>query len=319
MCKQKAVTLPLLALTLAALFTVFAAGPVAAQRSPGRETPPAVPTPAILTPVQDEELVIDRIDVSKYPRLTARFTMRPLNGRPVPYLEVFDILIYANGIWQPVLEAQTVGRVPTTNVGTYEASWISNVPAEAGAAVLLRIGVAVNSRPEVTADSTFIVPLPKTADAPTEAQAPAPLIPVPHPDPGVVDRPLSQATAAILAGVGLLALIAGSVGYSYWKRAQERLAMWVGRSAEHRAKAIARDSRSRRALTISPTTQFFAKYGAKLVSATQGDRMKRMLILAGRPTSQHYTQFVAMKAGLGFVLFMVGFWLMLPRCRWPRS
>src|SRR4051812_33300713 len=98
MCKRRKAPL---ALVLAALFLVATVGPVAAQRGSGQAIPPAAPTPVVPTPgtlatVQDEELVIDRVDLDKYPRVTARFTMRPLNGRPVPYLEVFDILIYTN-------------------------------------------------------------------------------------------------------------------------------------------------------------------------------------------------------------------------------
>src|SRR4051812_6844121 len=100
----------LLPLALAALLLLVLAGPVAAQRSGERAIPPSAPTPVAPTPstlttVQDEELVIDRVDLEKYPRVTARFTMRPLNGRPAPYLEVFDIMIYTNGVWQPVLES----------------------------------------------------------------------------------------------------------------------------------------------------------------------------------------------------------------------
>ena len=49
-----------------------------------------------------------------------------------------------------------------------------------------------------------------------------------------------------------------------------------------------------------------------MVPSAQGERLRRSLMLAGRPTNQHYTRFVATKAGLGFGLFMLGFWLMLP-------
>lgn len=337
-----------LALVLAGLFTLLSAGPTAAQLTPNRPaaappgaapTPtraplseslqpgrvvatlvpstggpsaPVLPTPGSLPYVADDELVIDQIQTDKYPRVTARFTMHPLQGRPVPYLEPYDVMIMANNVYQPVLEAHTVGRVPTTQTGTYEASWISSVPADAGSSVSGRFAISINGRPEVEAGFSYIVPFPKQAAAPTGPEAAPALIAVPHPDPGEVDKPLSSAISAVLAGTAFLAAIGGLIGYAFWRRAQERLAMWVGRSAEHRARAIARDTRSRRALTISPTTQLFAKWGNKLVSGAQGDKLKRSLVLAGRPTSQHYTRFVATKSGIGFILFMAGFWLLLP-------
>jgi tight adherence protein C len=341
MCKYNAQTrvmsrwgLPLL---MASLLLLVSAGPTAAQSlapQPGQPTPqparpagglsPAqfvpprpnqtpLPTPGSLTTTaQDDELIIDQIQVDKYPRVTARFTMRPLNGRPVPYLEPYDVMIMTNSVWQPVLEAHTVGRVPTTKTGTYEATWDSNLPTPAGSTVNGRFAVSINGRPEVEANFAFIVPFPRQAAAPSQAEPAPALIPVPHPDPGEVDQPLAQSMAAVLAGLAFLAGVGGFIGYTYWRRAQDRLAMWVGRSAEHRARQIARDSKSRRAMTLSPTTQFFGKWGAKLVSSAQGDKLRKSLVLAGRPTSQHYTRFVATKATVGFVLCMVGFWLMLP-------
>ena len=62
---------------------------------------------------------------------------------------------------------------------------------------------------------------------------------------------------------------------------------------------------------MPPLVQFFGKWGARMVPSAQGERLRRSLMLAGRPTNQHYTRFVATKAGLGFGLFMLGFWLMV--------
>jgi tight adherence protein C len=324
---------------LAACLLLLAAGPIAAQAqpsqpgqgvqptlqpvrpagglSPAQFVPPRpdqtpLPTPGALKTAQDDELIVDQIQLDKYPRITARFTMRPLTGRPVPYLEPYDLAITANGAWQPVLEAHTVGRVPTTQTGTYEATWESSLGAPAGSTVNGRFSVAINGRPEVETTFTFIVPYPRQASAPPQAEAAPALIPVPAPTPGEIDQPLAQSMAAILAGLALLAGVGGFIGYAFWRRAQDRLAMWVGRSAEHRARQIARDARRSRTPTLSPTTQFFGRWGAKLVSSAQGDKLRRSLVLAGRPTNQHYTRFVATKATIGFVLFLAGFFLLLP-------
>src|ERR1043165_1443957 len=108
--------------------------------------------------------------------------------------------------------------------------------------------------------------------------------------------------AAIFGGTALLVTIAGLIWHAHWRRGQDRLAMWVGRSAEHRLKAIQRASQSRRSLTLSPPVQFFGRMGAKLVPTTQSARIHRNLLLAWRPTQQDYTRFVATKAGLGVAL-----------------
>src|SRR4051794_2915515 len=138
-CFRQIGRLAALALALAALVTLFSAGPAAAQLTPGRaivpanptptpgrgtlpeipsparmvatlvpatggQSAPAVPTPGSLQRVADDELIIDQIQTDKYPRVTARFTLHPLSGRPVPYLEPYDVMIMANNVYQPVLE-----------------------------------------------------------------------------------------------------------------------------------------------------------------------------------------------------------------------
>jgi tight adherence protein C len=314
--------LPVLVATAFGLFSPT--GPVfAAQQSPGRAViPPSAPTPPAGTTgttvphatVEDDELVIGQVQLDKFPKVTARFTMRPLNGRPVPYMEPTDIVIVANGVGQQVLEAHTVGRVPTSGVGTYEVTWISETPGEAGGTVNGKFSISINGRPEIESGFSFTRPFPRqaAASAPGEAPVVNALIPVPQPNPGSVDQPLASSLAAIMAGTALLVTVGGLLGHAHWKRGQDRLAMWVGRSAEHRARAVARASQSRRSLTLSPTVQFFGQIGAKFVPSAQVARLRRSLVLAGRPTNQEYTRFVATKAGLGLGMAMAGFWLMLP-------
>jgi tight adherence protein C len=55
------------------------------------------------------------------------------------------------------------------------------------------------------------------------------------------------------------------------------------------------------------------KLGARLVSTSQSQKMKRSLVLAGRGSPQEYTRFVATKTGLGLLLLVVGFLLMFGR------
>src|SRR5687768_4248820 len=67
---------------------------------------------AIVPP--DDELVVEEVRTDQFPKLTARFTIRPLQGRPPSYLDLKDIAIVNDGVLEAPLEAHTVGRVPTT-------------------------------------------------------------------------------------------------------------------------------------------------------------------------------------------------------------
>ena len=272
-----------------------------------------IPPRATAVPAPDDaEITIDQVRTENYPRLSTRFSLRPIGGPPPSYLEAHDINIASENTFHPVLEVHTVGRVPTTGVGTYEVSWISYSVAEPGATVSGRLAVSVNNRPEVNTGFAFTRPFPPQAEAPVDQLANRALIPVPLPTPGTINQPLANAVAAIFAGTAFLVTIAGLIWHARWRQAQDRLAMWVGRSAEHRARAIKKaNQQSRRAMTASPLIQFFGKIGAKLVPSAQGDKIRRTLILAGRPGSQQYTRFVATKAGLAALLFMGGFWLMV--------
>jgi tight adherence protein C len=300
-----------LALALASFAMLALAGPTFAadEASTRAIVPPRTPS----TAGQDDELIVDEVRSNEFPKVTVRFSINPLQGKAPTYLELHDIFIVNDGIQEIPLEAHTVGKVPTSGPGQYQVSWFSNTSAAAGATVNSKLAISINARPEIATNFTFIRPLPRQAEAPGPGEAPVvnALVPVPHPNPGSIDKPLASSLAAIFAGTALLALIVGLIGHAHWRKAQDRLAMWVGRSAEHRQKAITQATQSRRSLTVPPIVQFFGRIGAKLVPSAQSDRMRRSLMLAGRPTTQHYTRFVATKAGLAFGLFMIGFWLML--------
>jgi tight adherence protein C len=201
--------------------------------------------------------------------------------------------------------------VPTNGPGQYQITWISNSQAAAGSTVHGDLAVSINGRPEMATVFSFIRPYPKQADAPVGAAVAQALIPVEHPDPGTIDQPLANALAAIFAGTAFIAIIGGLIGHAHWRKAQDRLSMWVGRSAEARQRAISKSQQNRRTATIPPIVQFFGKWGARMVPSAQDHKLRRSLMLAGRPTNQQYTRFVATKAGLGFGLFMLGFWLMV--------
>jgi tight adherence protein C len=272
-----------------------------------------VPPQATAGPITDDsEITIDEIRLDKYPTVRTRFSLRPIAGLPPPYLEPHDVNIVSGQQFHAVMEVHTVGRVPTTGVGTYEVSWISYSEIPAGETITARMAVSVNNRPEVGTSMAFTRPFPPQAAAPADREVGRALIPVPAPNPGTLNQGLASSLSAILAGTAFLATIAGLIWHARWRAAQDRLAMWVGRSAEHRARAIKKSSQDgRRTSTVSPMTVFFGKIGAKLVPSNQGNKLRHTLILAGKPGQQQYTRFVATKAGLAFALFMAAFWLMI--------
>ena len=307
MCKRLAT----LALVLASLTLLAVAGPVRAAEEPSSRV--VVPPQTAPSNELDDVLSVDDVRADQFPRVTARFTIRPIQGKAPNYLELHDVAIVNDGILEGPLEMHTVGRVPTGGAGQYEVTWISNTGAQAGDKVNGRLAISINGRPEFGTGFVFTRPMPRLAEVPVgQPQVMPALIPVEKPNPGTIDLPLASSLAAMFGGTAFLVAIVGLIGHAHWRKAQDRLEMWVGRSAEQRARAIARSAQSRRSLTVPPVVQFFGKVGAKLVPNTQGGRLRRNLMLAGRNTSQHYTRFVATKAGLSLGLFMLGFWLLLP-------
>ena len=299
------------ALLLVGLALLAITGQALAAEAPAvRQATPPIATPS--TAGLDDELIVDEVRTSEFPKVTARFSINPLKGRAPSYLELFDIAVVNDGVLQASLEAHTVGKVPTSGPGQYQVTWYSTSAAPAGATVNGKLAISVNARPEISTAFTFTRPLPRQAEVNTDALPVAnALVPVPLPNPGSIDQPLAGSLAAIFSGTAFIVAIAGLIGHAHWRKAQDRLEIWVGRSAEVRQKAVAQASQSRRTLTVPPIVQLFGKIGAKLVPSAQGDRTRRNLMLAGRPTAQHYTRFIATKTGLAFGLFMIGFWLLV--------
>src|SRR5881275_1227311 len=110
-------------LALGLLFGVLTASAASSVDSVQAVPPPPIPTPASLpTPgPADQELTVDRVATDRYPRLTIRFTVEPVAGSPPQHLETRDVGIVEAGIVDTPDEVYTVGRVPTSGFGTYEA------------------------------------------------------------------------------------------------------------------------------------------------------------------------------------------------------
>ena len=68
-----------------------------------------------------QALTVERVATDRYPRLTVRFTVNPIQGASPSYLEQRDVAIVEGGIVDTPDEVYTVGQVPTSGSGTYEA------------------------------------------------------------------------------------------------------------------------------------------------------------------------------------------------------
>ena len=172
--------LVLLALLLASVALLAPVGPTLTVAE-GAIVPSRTPS----TAEADDELIVDEVRTNEFPKVTVRFSINPLEGRPPTYLELHDIFIVNDGILETPLEAHTVGKVPTSGPGQYQVTWFSNTGAAAGATVNSRLAVSINARPEIATAFTFIRPLPRQAEAPRdEAPVVNALIPVERPNPG---------------------------------------------------------------------------------------------------------------------------------------
>jgi tight adherence protein C len=298
-------------LALGLLFGVLTASAASSAGTAQAVPPTPIPTPGSLpTPgPADQELTVDRVATDRYPRLTIRFTIEPFDGSPPQYLEPRDIGIVEAGIVDTPDEVYTVGRVPTHGFGTYEAVWPAHARVQPGDTVSGKLVFFRHNGTETSTDFRYIRPLPQTANAIAAPAAPTVLMAVPLPDPNAINVPLTSAIAACLMGTALLCAAAALAWREHVRRGQERLAIWVGRSAQERVRAASRAAAGRRTITISPFVQALGRIGARLVPSGQAEKIRRNLVLAGRPTNQHFTRFVAAKAGLSIGLFLFGFWL----------
>jgi len=289
----------------------------AAAQSTGRSDRAIPPQPIrpVATPTavaDDAEVTIVRVATDRYPRLSVRFTVQPFEGSPPVYLQPRDVVIVENGVSISPDEVDTVDRVPTGKQGTYEAIWQTQANVQAGDNVDAKLAVFLQRRPEIVTPFRFVRPMMREADARNITSAPPPpLAAVPLPDPNAIDIPLTAAVASIFAGTTVLCIAAALAWRSHLRRKQERLNIWVKRSAPDRARAAAKANAARKTITLSPLVQYLGKLGGRFIPSSQTDRIRRNLVLAGRPTTQHYTRFVAMKAGGGIGLFLLGFWLMV--------
>ncbi len=280
-------------------------GPAQAVPPPPLPTPASLPTPG----PADQELTVDRVATDRYPRLTIRFTIQPVDNTPPQYLEPRDVGIVEAGIVDTPDMVSTVGRVPTHGFGTYEAVWPAHANVQPGDTVSGKLVLFLHNRPEVSTEFHYVRPMPRTADAIAVPAVPLALVAVTAPDPNAINVPLASAIAATFMGTALLCGAAALAWREHVRRAQERLAIWVGRSAQERVRAASRAAAGRKTITLSPMVQALGRLGTRLVPTGQAEKIRRNLVLAGRPTNQHFTRFVAAKAGLSIGLFLFGFWV----------
>ncbi|MCC6175033.1 MAG: type II secretion system F family protein [Chloroflexi bacterium] len=257
------------------------------------------------------EIQVVSVNTERFPKVVLRFSITPEVGAPPSYLELPDVAVAEQRRPVELLEVYTVGRLPTSRTGTYEVVWMTPTSVAPGDTVAGHLGISINSRPEIEALFRFVRPFP--VQAPTERAAERQvMLPVVMPPVADIDYPFVGAVAAILAGLAALSAMAAMAYRTHLRHANERLAIWVGGSLTHRAQALARERKvKRRGMDWAPLVNQLGKIGAKVMPQTQIEKVRRQLMLAGRPSNQALTRFLAAKTGLGLGLFSLGFWLMV--------
>ena len=262
----------------------------------------------------EPELTVESVKADAYPRVTARVRLEPEVGKPPSYLDLTDVVILEAGTRKEPIEAYPVGRAPTERVGTYDVVWMSSATVQPGESVAGRLVVARLNRGDLEGDFRFTRPLPKLAESAAAQQRRVDLPVVPSPASAPPDVAYLGSIAGTLAGFATLSVAAALVWRARVRREQARLAIWVAGSAPARTNEAARTrARVRKQAPSPPLIVQLGKLGARLVSTSQSEKIKRSLVLAGRGSPQEYTRFVATKTGLGLLLLVVGFLLMFGR------
>ena len=295
------------------LLPSLAATAVASELAAVRALPLPPATPIAVRPgPSDQQIVIELVTTDRYPRLTARFSFTPVEGEPPPYFETRELAIVEGGIIAEPDEVYPVDRVPTSRTGTYEAVWHSRAVVEPAQTVNSKLIISVRGRPEIDAPMVYVRPMPRLASPASEQQQPAiPLNAVPAP----IRTPSTSTSPARWPQCS------PAPGRSAWSPRSSGAPTCVALRSGSRSGSPARPQSEprqqrgrprRKIVTISPLVQILRPHRARsFVPSSQASKLRRKLVLAGRPSNQHYTRFIASKAGLGFGLFSGGFWLMI--------
>ncbi len=261
----------------------------------------------------EDVLVVDLVRTDAYPRIAVRFTISPVVGVAPTDLQPRHLTVTEAGTRQISVDVFTVSRAPDGRSATYETSWVSQAVGHPGDFVPGSLAIHLTNTPESQASFTYLKPLLTRGDPidrkAAVADVPAPLMAlraVPQPAPASVDVRLASAVAGVVGGVAILSLAAAAGWRMYRQEVEERLASWASVPVSGRRRAVQTKAAPRRRLTISPAVGALARLGARLVTPAQSEKLRKNLMLAGRPTTRDYAQLIATKVALGLLFAAAG-------------
>ncbi len=259
----------------------------------------------------DGELVVEEVRTDAFPRIVLRFALSPADGLATGDLAQRGVLIVEAGQNQQIVDVYPVGRAAGGRSATYEAVWTSRLRAEPGDKVGGRIVVQPPGLPDSASEFSYTMPLLARGRVETLPAPISQLQAVPRPSLERSDIIFVGSLAAVLAGIAMLCVLGGFGWRTAAREVEKRLATWVATAAPSRAGSlVARGIANRRRLNLTPAIRLFARIGSRLMSPKQAEKLRQNLILAGRPSAIQYSQFIAIKTGLGLGLFGLGYWLM---------
>jgi len=264
------------------------------------------------------EVAVESVRTDAYPRVVVRFSVTPPTGSAPADLPSRWLQIAEAGQEQPAVDVYPIGRTANARRGTYEAVWQSRLPPRPGETVRGRIAVSLPSMQDGGADFTYLTPMLARGSlegrpGPVAAlpAPPTPLQAVPRPAIGRSDWVLAGSAAGVLAGLAVILLSCALWWRSVVNRLRDRLMFWVARPLRNHtpAQEEAAEPKPGRRIGFGWLVRGFGRIGLRLLPNRSLEKLRHRLVLAGRPTSQHLSRFVAIQFGATFVLAGLAFFV----------
>ncbi|MFN8525179.1 MAG: type II secretion system F family protein [Chloroflexota bacterium] len=261
------------------------------------------------------DATFEYINTEAYPRVVARITYTPQDGQSAPELGSRHVIVTENGVTQSSVDVIRPAKSGTPNL--YELTWVSSHGNIAnGTDIKAEVIIAANRQVERSVRFEYTTPTlgRVRVQEPVTTIAPAPLQSVELPVVGTFDEGLSVAAAGALAGAGLICIVLALWFKLNAMETQERLRVWVAGLTPARQQANANRGKptpkTATKLNLAPLVGGLSRVAARLVTPHQSERLRRSLLLAGRPSGRQYNEFMTVKFVVGVIAFIVGYVIM---------
>ena len=175
----------------------------------------------------------------------------------------------------------------------YEAWWDSKTTAPSGVTVSGRLQLDVPGGSPVESAFSYVVPVTLKPPTPPEHLVPGQLRAVERPSAGLELPPWGPALAALLAAAGVYLAFHGATLRLTRSRLHERLGVFVSTVLGERARVT--HSKQTQRESLRPVVLRLARLSHRLMPTRLLDDLRHRLVLAGRPSGWHFSQFLATK------------------------